>query len=238
MNSLIVCATPLEAEYLLSIFNTKFAKEKMLTGVVFYPENEEIPTILVTGIGKTNSALILSHFINTQFKPSEVINTGIAGAYPGSGIAVGHVAVASEEVYADEGVLTENGFQSLKNLGFPSLVTKDNAYFNIFPIENGKKVQKKLLKKTKLSVFEGRFITVSECSASPEKEIAMAKRFNPLCESMEGCAVLHTCLAYEIPFTEIRGISNFTGSYDKAGWHIEKAMSLAAKCVKAYFEED
>jgi futalosine hydrolase len=238
MNSLIVCATPLEAEYVLSVFNMKFTKEKMLTGVVFYPENKNVPTILVTGIGKTNSALVLTHFINTRFIPEEVINTGIAGAYPGSGISVGHIAVASEEVYADEGVLTEKGFQSLKDLGFPSLVTKDNVYFNIFPIENGKKVQKKLLKKTKLSVFEGRFITVSECSASPEREIEMAKRFNPLCESMEGCAVLHTCLAYEIPFIEIRGISNFTGSYDKSGWHIEKAMGLAAKCVKAYFEED
>ena len=232
-DKLIVVATPLEAEFVVQGFKSGFKKEKVASGVVFFPENEERWAVLTTGIGKTNSALVLTHFFNNYFIPEEVVNTGICGAFPGEGISIGHIGVAESEIYGDEGVEADR-FYSLEDIGFPSLITENKMYFNKFDIPHAKSVRLKLLKKTKLSVYGGNFITVSSTTSSQSLEIKRRDLFNPLCESMEGAAVCHTCYAFGVKFTEIRGVSNFVGSYEKEGWQIERAMQLAAGCVYAY----
>ena len=236
MNSLLVCATPLEAELLVRGFHGGFKKERVGTGVLFRPEANGKPPVLVTGVGKTNSALVLARYFLEQGLPDEVVNTGIAGAYPGSGIIISHVAVATEEIYADEGVQTADSFLTMEDIGFPMLITDDAHYYYRFPVPHGKKVQELLVKKTKLSVYDGRFLTVSTCAATRELETERTARFQPICESMEGAAVAHTCAAFGVKFTEIRGISNFVGSYEKEGWQIETAMEFAAGCTYAYLE--
>ena len=236
MSKLLVCATPLEAELLVQGFGEKFKKERVGTGVLFHSESGKKAPVLVTGVGKTNSALVLTQYFLKYGCPEEVINTGIAGAYPGSGIIVSHVAVATEEIYADEGVLTPEGFLTMEDIGFPLLITDDQHFYNSFPVPHGKKVQEMLVKKTKLSVYEGRFLTVSTVTATREMETERTAQFQPICESMEGAAVAHTCAAFAVKFTEIRGISNFVGSYDKTGWKIENAMQFAAGCTYAYLE--
>ncbi|RQW77693.1 MAG: futalosine hydrolase, partial [Geobacter sp.] len=62
----------------------------------------------VTGIGKVNTAAVVSSLLE-RFKPELLINTGCAGAYLGSGLAVGDLAMASSEVFGDEGVLVADG---------------------------------------------------------------------------------------------------------------------------------
>ncbi|NOY23367.1 MAG: futalosine hydrolase [Acidobacteria bacterium] len=236
MSRLLVCATPLEAELLVQGFGGGFKKEKVGTGVLFHSENGDKAPVLVTGVGKTNSALVLTQYFLNHGRPDEVINTGIAGAYPGSGIIISHVAVATEEIYADEGVRSTDGFLTMEDIGFPMLITDDQHFYNSFPIPHGKKVQEMLVKKTKLSVYEGRFLTVSTITATRDLEAERTARFQPVCESMEGAAVAHTCAAFGVKFTEIRGISNFVGTYDKSGWKIENAMQFAAGCTYAYLE--
>ncbi len=235
-DKLIVVATPLEAEFVVQGFNCNFEKVKIANGVAFFPKSKEKCAVLTTGIGKTNSAIVLTYFFNNFFIPEEVINTGICGAFPGEGISIGHIAVAESEVYGDEGVEADR-FYSLEDIGFPSLIKENDMYFNEFPIPHAKSVRLKLLKKTKLSVYGGKFITVSTTTSNPDLEIKRKELFNPLCESMEGAAVCHTCYAFDVKFTEIRGVSNFVGSYKKEGWQIERAMQLAAGCVYAYLEE-
>jgi len=238
MKKLIVCATFLEAEYIIKAFSTSFNKKKELTGFVFYPEKNHIPHILVTGIGKTNSALMLSYFINNIFHPSFVLNTGIAGAFSQTEINIGDVVIASEEIYGDEGVTTKLEFKPMKTLGFPLLTTKNNRYYNEFPINTEKIDVEKLNNSTKLTIKSGKFLTVSQCTGSEQQKTKMTNLFNPVCESMEGAAVLHTCIAYNIPFAEIRGISNYTGNYDKTKWDLKTALANVSKFVKAYFETE
>ncbi|BBB33537.1 S-adenosylhomocysteine/5'-methylthioadenosine nucleosidase [Thermotomaculum hydrothermale] len=235
-DKLIVVATPLEAEFVVQGFKCDFEKVKVASGVAFFPKSDEKHAVLTTGIGKTNSAIVLTHFFNNFFIPEEVINTGICGAYPGEGISIGHIAVAESEIYGDEGVEADR-FYTLEDIAFPSLIKKDETYFNEFKIPHSKSVRLKLLKKTKLSVYGGKFITVSTTTSNPELEIKRKELFNPLCESMEGAAVCHTCYAFDVKFTEIRGVSNFVGSYAKEGWQIERAMQLTAGSVYAYIEE-
>lgn len=236
MSRLLVCATPLEAELLVQGFGGGFRKERVGSGVLFHAESGNKAPVLVTGVGKSNSALVLTRYFLEQGLPDEVINTGIAGAYPGSGIIISHVAVATEEIYGDEGVQTADSFLTMEDIGFPLLITDDAHFYHRFPVPHGKQVQELLVKKTKLSVYDGRFITVSTCAATRELEMERTALFQPICESMEGAAVAHTCAAFGVKFTEIRGISNFVGSYEKEGWQIENAMQFAAGCTYAYLE--
>ena len=64
-----------------------------------------------------------------------------------------------------------------------------------------------------------------------------ARRFHPLCETMEGAALCHTCSVFSVPFVEIRGISNPVGTYDKSQWDIPGALDHVASCVQRFLEK-
>jgi len=236
VTSLIVCATLLEARPLSLGFETDFARDDLESALVYRRTTPPFFSVLITGIGKANSALFLEKYIHTYGCPEQVINTGIAGAYPNDMIKIGDVAVADEEIYADEGVQTGDRFLTIADLGFPLFLKEDKPYFNTFPIPEGRNVQEKLSVQTGLPVHCGRFVTVSSCTSSSELYHQRNKQFQPLCESMEGAALCHVCTVNDIMFTEIRGISNFVGPYDKKNWQIEPAILAATSAVLDYLE--
>jgi futalosine hydrolase len=67
---------------------------------------------LVTGVGKANAALGLGEAL-AAWRPRLVLAVGVGGAFPGSGLDVGDLAVAGEEWYGDEGVEDEDGFRDM-----------------------------------------------------------------------------------------------------------------------------
>jgi futalosine hydrolase len=233
---LVVCATLIEAKPLFLGFETDFVREELGSALAYRRTTPPLFSVLITGIGKTNSALFLEKYIHTYGSPEQVINTGIAGAYPDDTIKIGDIAVASEEVYADEGAQTETRFLTIEDMGFPLFVKRDQTYFNIFPIPDGKAVQEKLITQTDLAVHCGRFVTVSSCTSSSELYRKRQEQFQPICESMEGAALCHVCTVNDIRFIEVRGISNFVGPYDKKSWQIEPAVRAATGAVMEYME--
>ena len=68
--------------------------------------------LAVTGMGKVNTAMAITALFERN-RPGLLINTGCAGAYPGSGLKLGDLALATAEVYGDEGVMTPTGWESL-----------------------------------------------------------------------------------------------------------------------------
>jgi futalosine hydrolase len=52
----------------------------------------------------------------------------------------------------------------------------------------------------------------------------MHQRLVPDIESMEGAAFHYVCLQEEIPFIQLRGISNLVGDRNKNRWQIPTAM--------------
>lgn len=168
-------------------------------------------TIHVCGIGRVNTASFLTEEIIIR-RPNSVLLVGCAGAYRGSGLVIGDIAVAQSEVSADEGVVNESGFQSMEEIGVPVLTKKDVAYFNIFPVDE--RLSDRLLEcaRTEGLIAEGgRFITVSAISGTKQRADIVNQRIGALCENMEGAAAAHICMKYDIPFGEIRGISNLSG---------------------------
>ncbi len=106
-------------------------------------------------------------------------------ALSGFRLAHGDVAVAENEFYGDEGILTESGFHTIETLGLPLFSVSGNEYYNKFPL-----FVPETFKDSKL---KGNFVSVSTCTGTLTGAIEMERRFNAICENMEGAAVAHIC---------------------------------------------
>jgi futalosine hydrolase len=180
----------------------------------------------VSGLGKVNAAHAATLLIN-HFTPSLIINLGIGGAYPSSGLDVGSVAIATKEIYADEGVWLKDGLKTLETVGIPLVQAGRRRYFNEFPM--GDRATKKILTLKRMNVWEdncgfgiraGAFATVSACTGTKKRAAEIEKRLQVICENMEGAAVAHICALYGIPLVEIRGISNMVEERNRDSWDI------------------
>src|SRR5262245_53432081 len=89
--------------------------------------------LALTGIGKVNAATV-STLLLEKLRPRLIVSTGCGGAYMGSGLTVGGLAIATAEIYGDEGVLTMDGWHTLEIIGIPSVERKGNRYSNEFPL--------------------------------------------------------------------------------------------------------
>lgn len=201
----------------------------------------------LSGVGKTNAAYATTLLIE-RFSPSLIINFGIGGAYPSSGLRVGDVAVASKEIYGDEGLWLEDGFHTIDFTGIPFLKKGKKKYFNEFLLD--KRLIKKAIRivtphirtnppippllkwgKVGLNVKSGSFVTVSTTTGTYKKARELKKRFNAICENMEGAAVAHVCSIYGIPMLEIRGISNIVEDRDRSRWDVKTAAENCQRVV-------
>jgi futalosine hydrolase len=190
----------------------------------------------LTGIGKVNAAIVTTHLIE-RLKPALIINTGCGGAYPGSGLSVGDLAVATAEIYGDEGVLTVNGWHTLEIIGIPSVERKGNRYSNEFPLSMEQAVKVfRLATSLGLPVKRGKFITVSTCSGTSMRGNELEKRFGGICENMEGAAIAHAALLYDTPFLEVRGISNMVEDRDISKWDIPRSVEMTQRFLFSCLE--
>ena len=189
----------------------------------------------ISGMGKTNAAHAVTVLIE-KYSPSCIVNFGIGGAYPSSGLRVGDIAVAEKEVYADEGVLLKDGLHSFEVTGIPLLKIRGRKYYNEFPAD--KRLSRLALKAAGAIAHckSGLFLTVSACTGTRRRATELAGKFDPICENMEGAAVAQICRIYGIPFVEIRGISNIVEDRDMKKWDMELASENCQKAVSHFLE--
>jgi len=192
---------------------------------------------VVSGIGKTNAAHAATALIH-YYSPALVVNFGIGGAYPSSGLQTGDIAVASKEVYADEGILLQSGFHDLKLINIPLLKIGRRQYFNEFPLDTG--LGETMMKAATTAGFravEGIFATVSTCTGTKKRARELSKKFGAICENMEGAAVAHSCLIHGVPSVEVRGISNIVQERDMSKWTIRSASGNCQRTVIEFVRE-
>jgi futalosine hydrolase len=185
--------------------------------------------LAVTGIGKVNAASTATALLE-HFAPEILINVGCAGAYAERGLAVGDLAMATEEVFGDEGVATPDGWHSMELIGIPVVSKSGEEYFNSFPLTRWA-VDKAshVAEIEKLSLHQGAFVTVSTVSGSVGRGAEMFRRFGGICENMEGAAVAQVASLYGVDCMEIRGISNLVEDRDLSRWNIPLAAEQAQK---------
>ena len=148
-----------------------------------------------------------------QDRPQLIVQAGIAGSFAEQ--ILSSTVIIKEDSFADLGVMEENQFKSIFNLG---LSNPDH-----FPFTQGllKNPHTHLMDLTNLEPVKG--VTINEISTD-KKRIDWLQHTGAIVESMEGAALHYVCLQEKIPFLQIRSISNRVGERDKKKWEIKKSI--------------
>jgi futalosine hydrolase len=182
-------------------------------------------TALVSGVGQVNTAQTTAALMEGG-NAELLVMGGCAGAYGGSGLSVGDVAVATEEIYADLGVITKDGWLDMEDVGQPTR-------FPLMPERFESQMAKVSRVLPRPPVF-GPFLTVSTVSGTKARGDTLRKRFGGICENMEGAAAAQVSLMYGVPFVEVRGISNMVTDRDRESWDIEAAAAGCALAIRDF----
>ena len=199
--------------------NSKFlicaATERELTAFGVPPDGVEL---FVTGVG-IPLALARTMEALGRVRPARVLNIGIAGAYPGSGLAIGDVVMGASEVYGDV------GFELPEPPGFHFVGEAEWGTFYREPLRLSQ-----FPEFADLPVRPG--CTVNSCTGTEETGLLREKLFGAAFETMEGAAVAQAGATLGIPVCEIRVISNFASRRDMRPENI----GLALNRLQEYFK--
>jgi futalosine hydrolase len=229
----LVCSVTLECERLRAALDgareTAVGRKPAWTGRL---DGAEV-VLLPGGMGKTNAAHALTALLETRVVRG-VVGFGIGGAYAGAGLAVGGIALATAAVYGDEGVQAPDGWMSTEGIGIPLWQAGGARTFNTFALDPARVERARAaLAAAGYDVRTGPFVTVSCCSGTAALGDAMAARVpGALCEGMEGAALAHVAAIYQVPFLELRAVSNPVEDRDMARWRIRDAAEAAQDAVR------
>ncbi len=171
--------------------------------------------ITVTQVGIPWTLVNLPHLL-TMLSPAAVLNIGIAGAYPNSGLAIGDIVMAKTETIGDIGfeLPEEPGFQHVSAARFGRFYGSHTmAMLPAFA-----------------SGLDGRSVrtaagcTVNMCTGTESTGLMREKLFGAEFESMEGAAVAMACEDAGILACEVRAISNFAADRDMRPENIKLAI--------------
>ena len=177
--------------------------------------------VVVGGIGRTNAAVATTTAIHDEGPFDFVISAGVAGSLPDSGLSIGDIVVASSCFYVEEGLITPDGFQDMKAMGF----SLGDFSGNTVPVDST------LLGRLCTIGVTGSIATVATCSGTDEQAALVADRTCCLCEAMEGAAVVHAARLAGLLAIEIRAISNTTGNRDAQQWDLGLALDNLGTAV-------
>jgi futalosine hydrolase len=198
--------------------------------------------ILTTGPGQVNAVQALTAAIEDE-RPALVIQTGCAGAFAASGLAVGDIGIATEEIDVHLGIEAQEAGFPLVPLPFP-IARNDqgeirNRYFLDARLAAGaQEIVRRAFSDTAVQVQSGSFLTVSTITATDRTAFNYQSLFGPCMESMEGAGAAHVAIHYRLPFLEIRSASNRVGNRDRDTWQTALAFERCGKAVWALIQGD
>lgn len=184
------------------------------------------------GIGAMLMAMQLTRILAEQ-RPEAVILCGCGGSYPASGLGIGDLALASSEIYGDCGVTTNTGFIPLEQLNIPQQAHLAPLFQQSYNLDTP-------LYKQAVQVLPqarcGPFVTVNNCSGTPDLSRQLQQQTAGICENMEGAAAAQVCAEFSCPLLEVRGISNPTGTRAEELWDISLGIRVAQEAVLALLQ--
>lgn len=184
--------------------------------------------LVQSGVGKANAAACVAWCL-ARAPFQRVVSVGVGGALPDSGLDVGDVVVASAAAYADEGVLTPDGFSDIAAIGFgpgaPSPGQPGDAIGQgvVIDCDAGLEVG---------GAARGVVATVSTCSGTDAGASEVVRRTGAIAEDMESAAVGFTARRLGAAFGAVRVISNFAGDRARQKWDLTRALATLSDTVR------
>ncbi|KEF35636.1 MULTISPECIES: futalosine hydrolase [Deinococcus] len=178
--------------------------------------------VVVSGVGPVAAALATASALGRSGYDLAV-SAGVGGAYPGSGLTPGDLAVSSRIVQADLGAWDGPTFLGLGALGLSVLPA--GAHAGAFEVWKGARALA-----ARLGAGYGPALTLSTVTGSREGAQALVARYpGALTEGMEGAGVAHAALLAGVPALELRGVSNPVGPRDRAAWRLPAALAAVRR---------
>jgi len=227
---LLVSATAAEAAPLREVLAP--APTASPWGEAWLAEGDGASVVLThLGVGKANTAAGLALALE-RWQPAAVVQLGIGGAFVGSFLSIGMVAVAAVDVHVDCGAGEGDAWQGMRDLGFALLAGPPPRY-NTMPTDAA--LSARLARASGLP--PQRFATSERVTGSLAEAERLQRRFDVAIESMEGAAAAQVCLALGVPFAEVRGVSNTVGERDHRAWDVPAAVRAVNRVVEAALPE-
>lgn len=176
-------------------------------------------TVVPVGVGMAVAAAATAKLLTlADGRYYAVISAGIAG---GIGVPAGGTVLAAQSIAADLGAGSPEGFLTLDELGFGA--TTHGA-------------DQQLLASLRQAVPDavvGDVLTVNTVTGTSERLSEIVQRYPAaLAEAMEGYGVACAAAQAQVPFAELRTISNPVGPRDRASWRITEALQALTEAAQ------
>jgi futalosine hydrolase len=170
------------------------------------PEAPHGVTVLAGGVGSALAAAATSRALALDSGYDAVLSLGIGGAFPGKA-ELGALLLARRVVAADLGADSPAGFLSVDELGFGSA-----------SLDGGRVPG--------LDAVVGTILTVQTGTGTDERAAELMRRHPAAVgEAMEGYGVAAAAELAELPFAEVRAVSNLVGKRDRDAWRLDLAFA-------------
>ena len=185
------------------------------------------------GPGPVAAALSTAALLALDAEYDLVVSAGIAGGFRGRA-EIGDIVLADQVIAADQGVMTDEGFSTLRDLGLPG----ESGY------AVGNLEHRARLASGPYRLLAGDVLTLCCMTGTDARADELAARYpRAVAEAMEGYGVIEaTRRSYErtghdIPFAEIRAVSNIIGRRDRSTWNIPLAFGALADAMSTLLNE-
>lgn len=223
MKILIVSATRKEIEPILSIYGKA---ESLASGLIRATDNNLVIDFLVTGMGMVPTAVKTTRFL-AENGYQLTINAGICGSYRRS-LQIGEVVNVTTDCFPEVGA--ENGSK------FISVFDMNLADPNEFPFENGKIINHNTFREP--AEFELRKVignTVNKVHGNEESIRLFLHANDADIETMEGAAFMYAASLSNVPYMQIRAISNYVEERNTSAWNTPLAIENLNNTLAYYF---
>ncbi|BHH84129.1 futalosine hydrolase [Desulforhopalus sp. 52FAK] len=181
---------------------------------------------LVTGVGPVKTAYYLTRYLSeTTHNIAGVVNFGVGGGFfhPSDQSRTPKlldICIAEREVFGDLGVSMGETIDYLpEDLVGPIEFDLNNGLVNQAVT---------FVESAGIEYLQGTFITVSSVSGTRVRGDYLQKKWNGLCENMEGAAVAQVCSMFPLDLFELRCVSNMVDDRNVSEWKLEAACNKAA----------
>lgn len=179
------------------------------------------------GVGLLANAVSLTRLAFEE-KPDLIIQVGVAGCF-NTHLSLGKVVTVREEILGDMGVQEDGKWKDIFDLklekaGYP-------------PFERRRLPNHCLEKFNLLKLPAVTGITINEITTNEERIQQLIKKYDPTIESMEGAALHFVGREMNIPFLQIRALSNYIGERDKEKWKMKEAINNLNQTILRYVDK-
>ncbi len=220
MKILLIAATG--AEIALSIKHIASVAKEVKPGI--FTQNGHEIQFAVTGVGAAATIYNLTKILSAD-KFDLVIQAGIGGSFDRS-IGLGDVVFIQSDRFADAGAENGDDFIDIFDLGL--IAANEHPYYNKVLVNPSTPNQ------LNLDIPAVTALTVNTVTGNDATALKLTQQCSCRVESMEGAALHYVCLNENVPFMQLRAISNYVEKRNRASWQMEQALTNLSNTLQSY----